>query len=662
MKSNDSRVIRNSGKPIAIAGDRALTDWLIPCLIMLATGAAFVPSLSNDFVVWDDDEMLLNNPHFRGLSWSHLAWMFTTFHMGHYKPLSWLTLGLDYTVWGMNPAGYHLTSLLLHSANAVVFYFISRRLLALASPAPERQQSWPIALAAAFAACFFALHPLRVESVAWATERRDVLYGFFYLCAVLAYLRAQTESGDAARRRHWFIATLILFVLSLLSKVAAITFPIALLLLDIYPLRRLSWNIRSWQSPEARRVWGEKLIFVAIAFPFAVIAIFSVGSSGALTSLATHGIEARLAQVCFGMGFYLWKTLLPAGLSPLYQIPPGYSFWNWATLIGVATALLLSWVFYRLRNRQPAGLASWLYYLALLAPVLGGVANGPQLVADRYSYLSCLSWAVLAGGVLLFLWRKAVPRASLARTAALGFCAASIIIALAILTWQQSLVWRNTETLWTHVIKKDPQSSFGHYNLAREVARQGRRQQAIDHYREALRIRPYDPEARNNLGLLLAVTGEFDASLAELRRAIEIAPQYAKAYFNLGRVLARQGDLDGAVENFEKALKLDPGEAEIHLALGTVFTRMDRSREAGERFQQAVRLKPDLAEAHAALARWLAGHGEKDQAASHYEEALRLMKARAQLSSASVAHEKKISPSKKTVELAPGEASISRQP
>lgn len=661
MKSNISRAIRNSGKPIATARERAFTEWLIPCLIMLATWAAFLPSLSNDFVVWDDDEMLLNNPHYRGLSWSHLAWMFTTFHMGHYKPLSWLTLGLDYTIWGMNPAGYHLTSLLLHSANAVVFYFISRRLLALALPAPERQQSWPIALAAAFAACFFALHPLRVESVAWATERRDVLYSFFYLCAVLAYLRAQTDTCDAPHRRQWFIATLILFILSLLSKVAAITFPIALLLLDIYPLRRLSWNIRSWQSPEARRVWGEKLIFVAIALPFAVIGVFSVGRSGALASLETHGVAARLAQVFFGMGFYLSKTLLPAGLSPLYQIPPGYSLWNWPSLIGGVTALAMTWVFYHLRNRRPAGLASWLYYLALLAPVLGGVANGPQLVADRYSYLSCLSWAVLAGGVLLFFWRKAVPR-SLERRAALGICAASIITVLAILTWQQSLVWRNTETLWTHVIKKDPRSSFAHYNLAREVARQGRRQEAIDHYREALRIRPYDPEAHNNLGLLLAVTGEFDASLAELRRAIEIAPQYAKAYFNLGRVLARQGDLDAAVENLEKALKLDPGEAEIHLALGTVLTRMDRSPEAGEQFKQAVRLKPDLAEAHAALARWLAGRGEKDQAASHYEEALRLMKTRAQLSSASVAQEKKTSRSNQTVELAPGAASIPRQP
>ena len=661
MKRNISRVIRNSGKPIATAREGAFTEWLIPCLIMLATWAAFLPSLSNDFVVWDDDEMLLNNPHYRGLSWSHLAWMFTTFHMGHYKPLSWLTLGLDYTIWGMNPAGYHLTSLLLHSANAVVFYFISRRLLALALPAPERQQSWPIAFAAAFAACFFALHPLRVESVAWATERRDVLYGFFYLCAVLAYLRAQTDSGDAARRRQWFIATLILFILSLLSKVAAITFPIALLLLDIYPLRRLSWNIQYWYSPETRRVWREKLICVAIALPFAVIGIFSVGGSGALTSLETHGVAARLAQVCFGMGFYLSKTLLPAGLSPLYQIPPGYSLWNWPSLIGGVTALVMTCALYLLRNRQPAGLACWLYYLALLAPVLGGVANGPQLVADRYSYLSCLSWAVLGGGVLLFLWRKTVPR-SLERTAALGGCAISIITVLAILTWQQCLVWRNTETLWTHVVKNDPGSSFGHYNLAREVARQGRRQEAIDHYREALRIRPYDPEAHNNLGLLLAVTGEFDASLAELRRAIEIAPQYAKAYFNLGRVLARQGDLDAAVENFEKALKLDPDEAEIHLALGTVLTRMDRSREAGERFKQAVRLKPDLAEAHAALARWLASRGEKDQAASHYEEALRLMKARAQLSSASVAQEKKISRSKKTVELAPGGASVPPPP
>src|SRR6266567_1397027 len=226
-------------------------DWAIPAAVALATVAAFLPVLRNGFVVWDDDRNFVENPHFRGLGLEQLRWMWTTFHMGHYVPLSWMTLGLDYDVWGMNPSGYHLTSLLLHAANAVVVYFLARWVLEQTA-APQWGQTpfeWsltpfaPFALVAAIAALLFALHPLRVESVAWATERRDVLSGFFYFSSILAYLRSRGK--DESKRGYWI--AVLLFVCALLSKATSMSLPAVLLILNVYPMRRIG-GAAAWTS------------------------------------------------------------------------------------------------------------------------------------------------------------------------------------------------------------------------------------------------------------------------------------------------------------------------------------------------------------------------------------------------------------------------------
>ncbi len=630
MRSNTLRKIQKSSKPSASVPSDVLVRWLVPLAIALATWTAFLPVLSNDFVEWDDYENFLSNPFYRGLGWRHIAWMLSTFRMGPYQPLSWLTLGVDYTLWGMNPFGYHLTSLLLHSLNALAAYFVARRLLALAFVETNRR-SWPIVFSAAFAALCFALHPLRVESVAWATERRDVLSGLFYLGTIYAYLRTHTDCNERRTSRRWLVTALILYLLSLLSKATAITLPVALLLLDIYPLRRLSWNVRQWFVPVAGNIWREKIPFLLVAILFAALAIFGQQHASALKTLGSYGIGPRLGQVFFGAGFYLWKTFVPVGLSPLYQIPPNYGFWIAENLVGGAALCAISLALFLCRNLWPAGLTCWLYYLALFAPVSGLVQTGPQLAADRYSYLSCLSWAVLAGGILLWLLRTAEQRRlGFAVVPAIALTALTIVVGLAGLTWRQSAVWRNTETLWMRVLETDPNSSFAHYNLARYIAPQGRYQEAIHHYREALRIRPGDTDTHNNLGLLLALTGRGEESLREFHRAVQIDPGYAKGYFNIGRVLARQGDIENSVTNFRKALQLAPDVVEIRLALGAALTRQGRRDEAGAQFVEAVRLKPDSAGAHEALGRWLADEGRKIEAANHYREALRLLESRKQ--------------------------------
>ena len=235
--------------------------WIAPAIVTIVTCMTFLPVLGNQFVNWDDYENLISNPSYRGLGWSQISWMFTTFYMGHYQPLSWLTLGLDYLIWGMNPVGYHLTSLILHAANAVVFYFVGRRLLAIALTVKENERSWQLSLTVAFAALLFAIHPLRVESVAWATERRDVLAGFFFLWAIYCYLRS-AQISQISSRRPWLWAAVVVYSLSLLSKATAMTLPVLLLLLDVYPLRRFQGWPLNWLKPALRSVLWEKLPFL----------------------------------------------------------------------------------------------------------------------------------------------------------------------------------------------------------------------------------------------------------------------------------------------------------------------------------------------------------------------------------------------------------------
>src|SRR5437870_11303214 len=308
-------------EPVTQALTRRWVHWLVPALIALVTFAAFLPALQNQFVNWDDHENFLDNPHYRGLAWSHLRWMWTT-HRGHYIPLTWMTFGLAYLLCGINPLGYHLTSLLLHAANAVVFFFLVSRLLTLALPSPsERGHAVPVA--AGFAALVFAIHPLRVESVVWATERRDVLSGLFYLVTILVYLRA-CEGEERGRR--WYSLAVATFVLALLAKSMVVNLPIVLLVLDVYPLRRLGGAIGWWSVP-ARRVYVEKIPFVLLAAGASAIAVMAQSSVHAAASLAQLSLPGRLVVSAYGLSFYLGKTGVPVNLSPLYELSSTVDPW-----------------------------------------------------------------------------------------------------------------------------------------------------------------------------------------------------------------------------------------------------------------------------------------------------------------------------------------------
>ena len=624
---------KKSGKQNQQGSSARPVGWALPVLIAIVTLVVFSPALQNGFVSWDDDKNFLENPLYRGLGWSELRWMFTTSQGGHYQPLSWMTLGLDYLLWGMNPRGYHLTNVLVHAANAVLFWFVSLRLLSLAFFRTSAAKDLALHVAAGLAALVFSVHPLRVESVAWATARRDVLSAFFFLWTLLCYLRASTVAETVSARRRWMTAAVFVYALSLLSKAIGMTLPVVLLALDVYPLRRLGGGSGKWFGPGVRRIWFEKVPFLLLAAIFGIVALLIQGDAGALKPLERYGLASRLAQALFGAVFYLWKTAIPLGLSPLYELPAELGPLDWPYILGGVAVLGISIALLALRERWPAGLAIWVYYLVVLAPVSGITQTGAQITADRYSYLSCLGWAILAGAGLLRCWRAWIGgRIGLRTLITVEGLAIAIVVGLGVLSWRQVQVWHDSEKLWRHVLAIDPKSSIAHNSLGVVLVGRGELKEAIEHYREALQMDPAYAKAHNNLGSALAMRGELQEGVEHYREALRIDPAYAKAHYNLGVALARQDHLEEAIAHFRQALQADPAYAMAHHNLGTALAIQGELEEAVDHFRQALQIQPEFAEAHESLGRALAQQGKRDEAVQHYQEALRIMRSRREFS------------------------------
>jgi tetratricopeptide (TPR) repeat protein len=598
---------------------------VIPVLIFIITMLVYLPTLQNGFVNWDDESFLVANPNYRGLGWQQFRWMFTTCYLSSCMPLTWMTYSLDYAFWGMNPVGYHLSSLLIHAANAVLFYFVSLRLLRLSVSSSNVSWQLPTRLAAGFAALCFALHPLQVEVVAWALGREMAVAGFFFFLTLLCYLKAfENESKDAPHWR-WMGAAWLFYAMSLLGKEVAMTLPFALLVLDVYPLRRLGGERGRWFGPQVRRVWWEKVPFLLLTLAAGVRAVLGKEGTGAVYPLAGYGLLPRVAQVLYSLAFYPGKTLLPFDLSPLYPLHRFTGIWELQWVSSGALVLLLSASFFFARRRWPGGLAAWIFYAVLLLPVSGIVTFGPQLVADRFSYLPSLGWAVLLGAGLFYCWQlwvnKRVGLRALFLTQSL---AASLLVGLGALTWQQTRIWHNSEKLWRYALTIDQRSSFAHNNLGLALAERGAVTEAIDEFRKSIQIDPASVEAHTNLGNFLAQGGSPDEAISHLRQALAIDPTFASAHNTLGNILADKGESDKAIEHFRKALQTNPKSAMTYYNLGRVLAKRGDLEEAIDAYRRAIEINPQDPDAHNNLGLLLARRGDLDQAIERFGEALRV--------------------------------------
>jgi tetratricopeptide (TPR) repeat protein len=605
---------------------RSPLHWWIVVAIAVVAAMAFLPALNNDFLAFDDDENFVDNAWFRGLGWSQIRWAWTTFLLGVYQPLAWMILELEFVLAGLNPRGYHLASIGLHAAVAVALFALLVAIL--------RRCGWPanqiagreihVQLAAGLAAALFAVHPLRVEVVAWASCQPYLPCSLFSILTILAYLRSRDEPSDAdvGRRRAWPLATLALFTSALLCKAVAVTVPIVLLAIDVYPLRRLRRGGSDLRN-RATAILSEKLPFLALSIVFMGLAILAKRSNESLISFEHYGLLDRVVQSCYGVCLYLAKTFWPQNLVAFYPLPRRAAMMTWPYLASVGAVLALTLGFFAVGRRWPGLVVAWIVYLVILAPNLGIVRISNQLGADRYCYLASMSLAVVLGyGLMLVL-----PWIGLRRHRVIAFALTCglLITGLSVLSWRQCRTWETIGGLWRHVHDHGYSDDVTVlFNMGLNRSLEGEDRAAMEYYARAIKSDPRNPDAHNLLGAALERQGRFDEAMREVAEAVRLEPEYAAAQNDLGSLLARQGRLPQAIGHFREAIRLKPNFPLARRNLARARLNQGRVRLAITELQEGVRLSPNDAMLRNDLGMAQAQAGELQQAIGQLSEAARL--------------------------------------
>jgi tetratricopeptide (TPR) repeat protein len=538
---------------------------------------------NHDFVNYDDDDYVTANAIvLQGLTWHGVSWALTTGQAANWHPLTWLSHMLDVELYGLDPGPHHLTNLLFHIANTLLLFGLLNRM----TRALGRS---------AFVAGLFAVHPLHVESVAWVAERKDVLSTLFWMLTLWAYVEYVRRPG---LRRYG--AVLLFFALGLLAKPILVTLPFVLLLLDFWPLGRTGmapnpaggWALAGDGWTTVVRLVREKLPLLALAVASSIVTFVIHRRGGAVITLGAKPLNLRVANALISYVTYIGKMLWPAHLAVFYpyaqSLPVGWVAGAFLVLMGISIAVI------RAAPRRPYLLVGWLWYLGTLVPVIGLIQVGDQAMADRYTYIPLIGlFIVVAWGVPELLGRWPLRIRRIALPAAAGV----VILACAIAARAQAQYWEDSTTLWTHALAVTSRNNIAHNNLGVSLAEQGKLDEAIAHYSEALRIKPDYANAHNNLGAALADRGKPDEAIAHYSEALRIRPDYADAHLNIGVSLAEQGKLDEAIAHFTEALRIKPDSAKAHNDLGVALASQGKLDEAIAHFTEALRIKPDYADA-----------------------------------------------------------------
>jgi Flp pilus assembly protein TadD len=550
-------------------------NWLICLGLALAVVAVYSPLWHCQFVLFDDNEYVTNNDMVKqGVTWPGIVWAFTTVYASNWHPLAWISHMVDFQIYGMNPAGHHLTSLLLHLANSILFFLLLQHMT---------KARWPSALTAAL----FALHPLHVESVAWVSERKDMLSTLFWMLAVWAYVRYTEESAlKKPKAETFYTGSLVLFALGLMSKPMLVTLPFILLLLDYWPLQRL--------HPPFARLLEEKVPFFFLAAISCVITFQAQQHGGAVKSLARVPLGARLENIPVSYVRYIAKTFWPRDLAVLYPYEYHWPVWK----IAGATAFLVlvtGWVLWRVRLR-PWCAVGWFWFLGMLTPVIGLVQAGSSSMADRYAYLSN------AGLFIMLIWTvRMKPRVlAVGGGVALAACLAATAV--------QVGYWKDSETLFAHTIAVTRNNSIMENNLGKALFQEGRMDEALPHFLQALELNPQFALAHYNLGNVFLAKGSVPEALAQFEMQVALEPDDSVAQYNFGNVLLNQGLAKEAIPRLEKAVQLRPGASDSHYKLGNACRQTGRAAEAIGQYEKTLQLRPQHLQAAASLAWMLASN------------------------------------------------------
>jgi tetratricopeptide (TPR) repeat protein len=539
---------------------------LIGGLLTGATLAVYAQAVGFDFVKIDDGLYVTQNEVVqRGLTSRGVRWALTTGYGTSWTPLTWLSLMLDFELYGLDAAGYHATNVALHLLNALLLFAVFQSMT---------REPWP----SAFVAALFALHPLHVESVAWVAERKDVLSTFFGLLSMAAYVRYARNGGRGA-----YLATAALLALGLMAKPMLVTLPLVFLLLDYWPLDRLrpAAGREAAEGPErARPAAGPASIGVLLAEKAPLLALAALSglatwvvqvSGGAVASAGSLPLTLRASNAVVAYARYLGKAIWPSDLSYFYPYP--VPAWGGAPLTGAQVAgalgLLVAISIGVVWSRRRYAVVGWLWYLGTLVPVIGLIQVGRQAMADRYTYLP------LIGLFVIVAWSGSELAARLRQRPALriavGLVAVTVLVACAGRSWWQARLWRGSEPLFQRALALNPRDATTNFHLGTLLADRGETEEAIRHYRQALATHPRYADAHAALGIALQQEGRLDAAIARYREALAIEPDRVNTHFRLGNALRLRGDLDEAIAHYRRALELRPDFAEaginLHFAL-----------------------------------------------------------------------------------------------
>jgi len=571
--------------------------------IALVLGAlAALPYLiagTGDFINLDDNVYVVENGVVRGgLSLPAARWALTSFHAGNWHPLTWLSHLLDVSLFGLDPRGHHLSSVFLHALSTVLLFAALARMTGAV---------WR----SAFAAVFFGIHPLRVESVIWVSERKDVLSGLCFMLLLLAYERYVRRGGTGR-----YLAVVALFALGLMSKPMLVTAPFVLLLLDYWPLGRISLGrIVPGRADAPLAVLAEKVPLLVLSIASALVTFLAQHAGGMIRSLETYTLGLRVANAPVSYAAYLGKTIWPADLAVFYPYPAGIP---WANLAGAGlliTAVSIAAVA-KIRTR-PYLVVGWCWFLVMLLPVIGVVQVGNQALADRYTYLP------LIGPLIAMTWltaRMASPRG----VQGVVTVAAILTLSLSALTVRQVGFWRDSELLFNRALAVTKGNWLAHNNLGAYLLERGRYQEAVGHLEKATLLVPGYPEGHNNIGYALSMLGRPEEAVVHYRVALRLRADYPAAHYNLGLVLASQQVPDEAEREFREAIRLRTDFMEAHYNRGLMLAALGQLDEAEREYRETIRLKADFEQAHTNLGVLLAGRGRFREAEASFREAARL--------------------------------------
>ena len=576
------------------------------CVILAAlVWAVFGQTREFGFVNYDDNLYVYENPDAtKGLNLDGITQAFTSRELGLWNPLVTISHMLDCQLYGLNAGGHHFSNVLLHLASALLLFLILRKMTG---------SLWR----SAFVAAVFAIHPLQVESVAWISERKDMLSGLFFMLTLGAYVLYVERLGSLDR----YLAIILLFSFGLMCKPMLVTLPFVLLLLDYWPLNRLFHQPSPTQGNSTggicvnRRAVVEKIPLLALSF--ALCAATMLVPKGAGNPAVEHiPFLVRVGEFPVSVAAYLRQMIRPAGLAVIYpHSEQSFAWWPAA----LALCGLISCGIFLMRKKYPFLWMGWLWNLGMLVPVSGIVQISRHARADHYNYLPQiglyigLTWAVAD-------WSKECQH----RRWVVGILSAGVILALLVCARIQADCWRNSESLWTHALACTKQNSVAHINLGLVLLQNGQPEKAIAQFREALRIDPTYSETHNSLGSALLQSGQAEEAIARFREALRINPAYSEARYNLGNALLRSGHIGEAIARFREVLRIDPADSEAHFNLGNALLRNAQTEEAIACFREALRVKPAYPEAHNNLGNALLQSGQAREAIAHFREALRV--------------------------------------